>query len=118
DFEMTRFLTLEAAFPNVPTLLGLISYTDANGEAICGMLQEYMAGSKDGWSYILETAKASGGGDTTRDIEKLGVVTRQMHDALAGDAANAAGSDFAPLAAAAVDVERWAQKTKETIREA
>jgi maltose alpha-D-glucosyltransferase/alpha-amylase len=90
----------------------------AAGGAVCGMLQEYLAGSKDAWSYILQTAKPGATDVVMRDIEKLGVITRQMHDALAGDAANAAGSAFAPLAAEAVDVERWAQKTKESIREA
>lgn len=117
ELEMTRFLTVDAGFPNVPALFGTISYAQrahhgADGLAIAGMMQEYVAGSKDGWSYILETNVA------TRDIEKLGVITRQMHDALAGDAANAAGSAFAPLAAEEVDVERWAQRTKESIREA
>ncbi|HET9423882.1 MAG TPA: hypothetical protein VFO55_00815 [Gemmatimonadaceae bacterium] len=123
DVEITRFLTVDAGFPNVPTLFGTISYTSGKaGEAatICGMMQEYVAGSRDAWSYILEVGKP--GAATTiaamRDIEKLGVVTRQMHDALSGDAANAAGSAFAPLAAEAVDVERWAQRTKESIREA
>jgi maltose alpha-D-glucosyltransferase / alpha-amylase len=84
------------------------------------MMQEYLAGSKDAWSHILETAKPGAGGTAgvMRDVEKLGVITRQMHDALAGDAANTAGAAFAPLAAEAVDVERWAQRTKESIREA
>jgi maltose alpha-D-glucosyltransferase/alpha-amylase len=142
DVEVTRFLTVDAAFPHVPTLFGVITYGGnardggpADGEAgggsnentanrtteggaVCGMLQEYVAGSTDAWSYILGAAKPGGAHDATRDIEKLGVITRQMHDALAGDAANAAGSAFAPLAAEAVDVERWAQRTKESIREA
>jgi maltose alpha-D-glucosyltransferase/alpha-amylase len=116
DVEMTRFLTVEAGFPHVPALFGTITYRDASGEAMAGMLQEYVAGSTDAWSYILETAK-SGANGATRDIENLGIITRQMHDALAGDAANAV-ADFAPLAAEAVDVERWAQRTKESIREA
>lgn len=117
DVEITRFLTMEAGFPHVAALMGTIAYTSAEGEAICGQLQEYLAGSRDAWSYILEVGR-SGSAAAARDIEKLGLVTRQMHDALAGDAANAAGAAFAPLATGAVDVERWAQKTKESIREA
>lgn len=117
DMEMTRFLSVDAAFPHVPTLLGLVTYADASGEAVCGMMQEYLAGSTDAWSHMLAEAKKDPA-STARDIERLGAVTRELHDALSGDAANAAGNAFAPLAAEAVDVERWAQKTKEAIREA
>jgi maltose alpha-D-glucosyltransferase / alpha-amylase len=113
DVEMTRFLTQDAAFPHVPTLFGLIT----KGETVCGMMQEYVAGSKDAWSYLLATAK-SDPASTARDVERLGAITREMHDALSGDAANAAGSAFTPLATEPGDVERWAQKTKETIRDA
>jgi maltose alpha-D-glucosyltransferase/alpha-amylase len=117
DVEVTRFLTVDAGFPHVPTLFGTITYSNAEGEAIAGMMQEYLAGSKDAWSYVLEATKANPTG-VARDIEKLGVITREMHDALSGDAANSAGSAFTPLAAEQSDVERWAQRTKETIRDA
>ena len=117
DVEVTRFLTVDAAFPHVPTLFGTITYTDSSGEALCGMMQEYLAGSTDAWSYILAAAKSNPSG-TARDIEKLGSITREMHDALSGDAANSAGSAFTPLATEPADVERWAQKTKESIRDA
>ena len=112
DVEMTRFLTVDAAFPHVPTLFGTIAY----GEVVCGMMQEYVAGSKDAWSYILESAKKNPQ-STARDIEKLGAITREMHDALSGDAANKIDA-FTPLATEHTDVERWAQKTKEAIRDA
>jgi trehalose synthase-fused probable maltokinase len=117
DVEMTRFLSLDAGFPHVPTLFGTLTYTDKSGDAVAAMMQEYLAESKDAWAYVIDAAKRDPA-STTRDIEKLGTITREMHDALSGDAANNAGSGFAPLAAEAVDVERWAQKTKETIREA
>lgn len=128
DVEMTRFLTVDAGFPHVPTLFGTISYSVVPSPstslgardlppAVCGMMQEYLAGSRDAWAHVLDAAKKNPE-STSRDIEKLGVITREMHDCLSGDAANAAGSAFAPLATEAVDVERWAQKTKETIREA
>lgn len=113
DVEMTRFLTQDAGFPHVPALFGTIT----KGEVVCGMMQEYLAGSRDAWSYILDVTKKNPGA-TARDVEKLGAITREMHDALAGDAANAAGSEFTPLATEPGDVERWAQKTKETIRDA
>jgi maltose alpha-D-glucosyltransferase/alpha-amylase len=119
DVEMTRFLTQEAGFPHVPTLFGTIGYVTpgAGVTAVCGMMQEYLAGSRDAWAYILDVTKKNPTG-TARDVEKLGAITREMHDALAGDAANAAGSSFTPLATEPGDVERWAQQTKETIRDA
>ena len=117
DVEMTRFLTQDAGFPHVPTLFGTIGYSDKSGEALCGMMQEYVAGSTDAWSYVLTAAKTNPT-STARDVEKLGAITREMHDALSGDAANSAGSGFTPLATEPADVERWAQKTKEVIRDA
>jgi trehalose synthase-fused probable maltokinase len=117
DVEVTRFLTQNAGFAHVPTLFGTITYRDNAGEAICGMMQEYLAGSSDAWSYVLDAAK-SNSSSTARDIERLGVITREMHDALSGDAANEADSAFTPLATEHTDVERWAQRTKETIRDA
>jgi predicted trehalose synthase len=120
DVEVTRFLTQEAGFPYVPTLFGTITYVvPSHGvipsasegsapDAICGMMQEYVAGSTDAWSYLLTTAK-SDPASTARDVEKLGAITREMHDALAGDAANAAGPEFTPLATESGDVERWSQ---------
>ena len=120
DVEVTRFLTVDAAFPHVPTLFGTVSYKAnqaADGEAVCGMMQEYLAGSTDAWGHVLNSAKKNPA-STARDVEKLGAITREMHDALAGDAANEAGSAFTPLATEHTDVERWAQRTKETIRDA
>jgi maltose alpha-D-glucosyltransferase/alpha-amylase len=133
DLEMTRFLTVDAGFPHVPTVFGTISYVIPSpstslgmnsardlhvaGESVCGMMQEYVAGSVDAWSHLLSAAKANPA-STARDVEKLGVITREMHDALSGDAANSAGSAFTPLATEPADVERWAQRTKEAIRDA
>jgi maltose alpha-D-glucosyltransferase/alpha-amylase len=80
------------------------------------MMQEYVAGSRDAWSYVLEAAKKNPQA-TARDVERLGAITREMHDALSGDAANKLEA-FTPLATGHADVERWAQKTKEVIRDA
>lgn len=119
DVEMTRFLTIDAAFTHVPALFGIITYRDSSGDATAAILQEYLVGSRDAWSDILETAKPGASpAAATRDIERLGRITREMHDALASPAAERAGNDFAPVNAGAGDVERWAQRTKETIREA
>jgi trehalose synthase-fused probable maltokinase len=118
DVEMTRFLTVDAAFPHVPGLFGTISYRHRGGDAIAGMLQEYLPGSRDAWAYVLDRIHSGQSPKAvTAEIERLGVVTRELHDALAGPAA-AKMPDFTPMHAAAGDVERWAQRTKETVREA
>ncbi|HSP33414.1 MAG TPA: phosphotransferase, partial [Thermoanaerobaculia bacterium] len=118
DVEMTRFLSVDAAFPHVPALFGTISYRHQGSEAIAGMLQEYLPGSRDAWAHVLGRMKSAQTLDTvTPEIERLGIVTRELHDALAGRAA-AKAPDFTPVHAGAGDVERWAQRTKETVREA
>lgn len=118
DVEMMRFLAVDAAFPHVPSVFGTITYETSGGSAIAGMLQEYLAESRDAWAHILESTQTQGASDAVmREIERLGVVTRELHDSLAGAAA-AGNPDFAPVRAGAGDVERWAQRTKETIREA
>lgn len=119
DIELTRFLTVDAGFPHVPPLFGIITYRDQSGDAVAGMMQEYLPDSRDAWSHILEIARPGASGETAmRDVERLGRVTREMHDSLAAEAARRAGADFAPEPASATDVERWAQRTKQTIREA
>ncbi len=118
DVEMTRFLTVDAAFPHVPALFGTISYRHQGSEAIAAMLLEYLTGSRDAWAYLLDRMKSGQSPSAlTAEIERLGVVTRELHDALAGSAA-AKAPDFTPVHAGAGDVERWAQRTKETVREA
>jgi maltose alpha-D-glucosyltransferase/alpha-amylase len=118
DVEMTRFLTVDASFPHVPALFGTITYRDHAGEAVAGMLQEYLAGSRDAWSFVLDSTKSGASpASVAREIERIGIVTRELHDALAGAAA-ASNPDFAPIPVGAGDVERWAQRTKETIRDA
>ena len=117
DVEMTRFLSVDAAFPRVPALFGTITYHDQGGGAVAGMMQEYLSGSRDAWAYILDSAKGGTATVAMHDIEQLGHITREMHDALAGEAAQR-HKDFASVRAGAGDVERWAQRTKETIREA
>src|SRR5207244_1203940 len=76
DVEMTRFLTQDAAFPHVPTLFGVVILSPstslgvdsakdqlspshkqvlrfAQDDILCGMMQEYVAGSRDAWSYVI-----------------------------------------------------------------
>src|SRR4051812_38906985 len=103
DVEMTRFLTVDAAFPHVATLYATVAYRDSAGEATAGMLLEYLSGARDAWTHVLDSAGRPGlpraeRGVPARDIEQLGKTTREMHEALSGAAA-AKQPDFAPVPA-------------------
>jgi maltokinase len=122
DVEVTRFLTIDRAFPHVPVLLGSIRFEDDDGVTTAGMLQELVPGAVDAWSYALKraTEHVSARTDTAvipfgEDARQLGVVTREMHDALAsGDS----GSDFAIRLASGEDVTVWCQAARRTIARA
>jgi trehalose synthase-fused probable maltokinase len=91
ELELLRFLT-ERDFPNVARLVGWYAYAGRLMDATLGILQEYVHGEADGWTFAL----ASLSGDPERFVRvarRLGEVTGAMHVALASD-----GSDphFAP----------------------
>ena len=135
DVEVTRFLTTDASFPNTPTLLGTIRFEEGERATIVGMLQEFVPDSIDAWRWTLEAGKEyfigtrdSGLGTRERGrpspanvyppaAERLGVVTRAMHEALASEAAEQDAA-FAPEPADPDDVDRWAEATRVQIREA
>jgi maltose alpha-D-glucosyltransferase/alpha-amylase len=126
DVEVTRFLTIERKFVNVPVLLGTIRFEDSSGGGvtIAGMLQEYVQGAVDGWSYALarlnesDRAVADETQSTLPFVEEagqLGAVTRAMHEVLAS---GAPGSDFDMRPATSDDVRRWARGATEMIEKA
>ena len=55
DFEIGRFLTEEARFPNIPALAGGIEYVRTDGEkSTIAMVQRMVANQGDGWKMTLE----------------------------------------------------------------
>ena len=122
DIEVTRFLTIERRFLHAPALLGSIHFIDAQGPWAAGMLQELVPGAVDAWSHALECARpwfASGAPEDaipfSGEAERLGAITREMHDALAsGDK----GSPFERLDADARDLDAWAASAVATMRRA
>ena len=122
DVEVTRFLTTRARFANTPALLATTRFEDESGITTTGMLQTYLEGSSDAWSYALERAKSYFAAPTGRDAanafvadaKRLGAVTRAMHDALASDDDD---PDFAAEAATPEDLDRWAQRAQRSIRD-
>ena len=121
DVELTRFLTVDAAFPYTPALLGTIRFEDGGGKMVAGMLQEFLPKSVDAWSYALERAKPYFAAPRDRDApnaflddaERLGIVTRAMHEALA----RGNTPDLAPERADATRVEQWGTRAKQWVRD-
>jgi maltose alpha-D-glucosyltransferase/alpha-amylase len=122
DVELTRFLTTRAEFANTPRLLATVDFDDGGERTTAGMLQPFLPGSSDAWSHALARARpyftAPAGRDAPNafvaDATRLGTVTRAMHDALASDDDDPA---FAPDPILPEDLERWAHRTQQAIRE-
>jgi maltose alpha-D-glucosyltransferase/alpha-amylase len=128
DVEVTEFLTARAAFAHTPALLGSLAFRDAtdvngvNGVTVAGMLQEYLPGSTDAWSYALQQSKAYFAAPKNADVanafvadaKRLGATTRALHEALASVDDDPA-FDVEPVSPE--DVDTWALRTQHTIRE-
>ena len=83
ELELLRFLT-ERGFPNIAPLVGWYAYAGRLMDATLGILQEFVAGERDGWLLALESFS----GDPEaflRKARRLGEVTGGMHVALASD---------------------------------
>ncbi|MDB5110855.1 MAG: trehalose synthase [Mucilaginibacter sp.] len=53
DVEITKFLTKEAGFKNIPAYIGNIEWRTANNEPmVLGMMQEMVTSTSDGWAYM------------------------------------------------------------------
>lgn len=55
DFEMGRFLSERAAFPNIPPMAGALEYRSGPGEpAAMALLQGFVANQGDAWEHTLK----------------------------------------------------------------
>ncbi len=91
ELELLRFLS-ERGFPNIAALAGWYEYEGRFIDATLGILQEYLAGARDGWELALEELASDPSGLLTR-LRSLGQVTGDLHTALGSDNSN---PDFAP----------------------
>jgi len=119
DVEVARFLATTARFPNTPALLADTRIEAGEDVITTGILQEYLAGSTDAWSFALDRGRAyfaasakEPSNEFLPHARRLGTITRAMHDALA------TGTDaaFAPEPVRAEDVERQAHRVQQSIR--
>jgi maltokinase len=91
ELEMLRFLDAHG-FPNIAPLVGWAEYASESISATLAIVQEYVAGGRDGWELALEELAA----DPARFVERLralGAVTGRMHTVLGSDSAD---PDFSP----------------------
>jgi trehalose synthase-fused probable maltokinase len=115
DAEIARFLTTRARFPHTPELHATVRFESDRGNEVAGMLQRFLAGSRDAWSVALDRGRPYFEAEAAQRIpfaaeaETLGDITRGMHVALAPTEADAA---FAPVRATRADVARWADATR------
>jgi maltose alpha-D-glucosyltransferase/alpha-amylase len=122
DVEVAEFLTSQSAFTNTPQLVGVLHYAWGTESAVAGMAQEFLPKSTDAWKYALDRGRPYFEAPIDRDVanafvgdaRRLGAVTRALHEALVGDDDDAA---FAPDDVTPEDVDRWAHRTQQSIRE-
>ncbi len=91
ELELLRFLS-ERGFPNIAALAGWYEFEGRFIDATLGILQEYLAGARDGWELALEEVGTDPDGLLSR-LCALGQVTGELHTALGSDNGN---PDFAP----------------------
>src|SRR4051812_8797564 len=91
ELELLRFLS-ERGFPHIAGLAGWYEFEGRYIDATLGILQEFLAGARDGWELALEEVGTDPDGLLGR-LRALGQVSGELHAALGSDNANA---DFAP----------------------
>ncbi len=87
ELEMLRFLQTHG-FENIAALAGWYELAGERMESTLGVLQRFVADSRDGWEFALAEPQAF-----LERAHELGVVTGRLHSVLASDATD---PDFAP----------------------
>jgi trehalose synthase-fused probable maltokinase len=88
ELEILRFLT-EHGFANIAALGGWYAYSGGPTGATLGILQEFVAGGRDGWELGLEEIRDAPDDFLSR-LRRLGEVTGEMHTVLASDQSDSA----------------------------
>jgi maltokinase len=98
ELELLRFLSARG-FPHIAPLAGWYEVEGRLIDATLGILQEYLAGARDGWELALDELRSDPDGLLDR-LQALGHVVGELHSALASDASNPAFSPDEPSAEA------------------
>jgi trehalose synthase-fused probable maltokinase len=91
ELELLRFLTAHD-FPHIASLAGWYEVEGRHISATLGILQEFLAGARDGWDHALDELTSDPDG-LLEKIHALGVVIGELHTALGSDNSDPA---FAP----------------------
>jgi maltokinase len=91
ELELLRFLS-SREFTHIAPLTGWYEVQGRQIDATLGILQEYLAGARDGWELVLDEL-AGGAGVLLDQLRELGQVTGEMHSVLGSDPEDLA---FAP----------------------
>jgi maltokinase len=91
ELELLRFLSARG-FEHIAPLAGWYEIEGRLIDATLGILQEYLAGARDGWELALDELAARPGAFLER-VRALGEVTGELHAALGSESGNPA---FAP----------------------
>ena len=92
ELELLRFLSARG-FPHIAGLAGWYEVDGRHISATLGILQEFLAGARDGWELALDELVSDPEGLLDR-MEALGVVIGELHTALGSDNRD---PDFAPV---------------------
>lgn len=126
DVEISRFLTLHTDFRNSPPLLGTLRLAAVDGtSSVTGMLQQFLPGSTDAWRAALESSRPwfTAPAEHRRpnpfraDAERLGTITRELHEALASRPAYDDPA-FAPVSITPADLARWSDEVRQMAEDA
>ncbi|RRA99758.1 maltose alpha-D-glucosyltransferase [Larkinella rosea] len=77
DVEITRFLSEEAGFENVPPFIGTIEWQSEKGTIALGMMEEMVENHGDGHSFMLERIQNYIERILARSKETLAAISRQ-----------------------------------------
>jgi predicted trehalose synthase len=83
ELELLRFLSMRG-FEHIAPLAGWYEVEGRMVDATLGILQEYLAGARDGWELVLDEL-ASAPDSLFGRLRALGAVTGEMHSALGSD---------------------------------
>jgi trehalose synthase-fused probable maltokinase len=94
ELELLRFLS-SRGFANIAALAGWYDFEGRLIDATLGILQEFLAGARDGWELVLDELGSDPDGLLV-EVRALGEVTGELHRVLGSEATDPAFSPDEP----------------------